>query len=60
MIDEDIPYEVDKKEYKMDQMAKDCYLRSKQESRNLRNILKRQCRNYKYVKTPIDHGLVLV
>ena len=59
MIDEDIPYEVDKKKYKMDQMAKDCYLRSKQESTNLRNILKRQCRNYKYVKTPIDHGLCL-
>ena len=48
-----------KKKYKMDQMAKDCYLRSKQESTNLRNILKKQCRNYKYVKTPADHGLCL-
>ena len=59
MIDEDMPHEVEKKKYKMDQMAKDCYLRSKQESTNLRNILKRQCRNDKYVKTPGEHGLCL-
>ena len=57
MIDEEVSYELDTKRYKTDVMSRDCYLRSKQESQNLRNILKRKCRNYKSVKTPITYGL---
>ena len=57
MTDEEASYEIDKKRYKTDVMSRDCYLRSKQESQNLRNILKRKCRNYKYVKAAITDGL---
>ena len=60
MIDEVVSYELDTKRYKKDVMSRDCYLRSKQESQNLRNILKRKCRNYKYVKTPITDKVVLL
>ena len=47
MIDEEVSYELDTKRYKIYVMSRDCNLRSKQESQNLRNILKRKCRKYK-------------
>ena len=60
MIDKEVSYELDTKRYKTDVMSRDCYLRSKQESQILRNILKRKCRNYKYVKTPYNLWVILL
>ena len=48
---------VDKMQYKEDMMSKDCLLRCKQESTEVRQILKEHCRNSKYVKTSAEYEL---